>query len=311
MAKQLALVIPTYGRSKTVDKLLREMIAEAYALDVEIYYSDDTLDDSVEIVVREVSKHYPNVHYRRNTPSLGHDQNIIDSLLWPETDFVWLIGDSIRPRISELDNVLSFLRDQDFIFLNRLAGAEKNINFVAQPEIRNFVREKLWNQTLTGATIYGRRVRDFVRQHDFKKLPNFPHLSVILEYATIQYPAIGWISNVSIEYSQKPSSYWEDRALEVFVDDWARVIEAYPLIVPHDKLYTTLRSHSRNTNIFSLRRMLSLRSKGIFGTSAMLRPYFWQVMHLNPLIIRAVAMMPSYLACNILSLEQWIKTRVS
>ena len=292
MAKRLALAIPAFGRSETVAKLLGEIVEDAYRADVDLYYSDDSPDDSVELVVREFASRFDNVHYRRNSPSLGHDKNILQTLLWPDADYVWLIGDTLRPKPGAMHHIMSFLHEQDFVFLSRQPGTGSDIPERSGDQARALIRSKLWNQTLTGATIYGPRVRAWLRDHALQATPNFPHLGIILEFASTQPVCVGWINQDMIEYAYKPGSYWSKKALDVFVDDWVNVVSSHPEIVDKDALQATLKSHSMNTNLFSLKFLLGLRSSGQLDAAALQRPFFMDVMHKSPRLVRTIMAMP-------------------
>jgi hypothetical protein len=278
---RLALAIPTYQRASVVAENLAAMADEARALGVAIYLSDDSLDDATEVVVRELAQSIPKLDYRRNTPALGHDANLIATLCWADAEYVWLMGDAMRVKPGCLGRILAFLDDQDFLFLRGHSEDSRMIPQMQGEEALSFIREALWHQTLTGATIYHARVCNWVREQDAALVVkrNFPQLSVVLGYASTQPITIGWFGEAAITSVTK-LSYWRARAISVFVDDWAALVLTYPTVIPPAFRKRVIRSHSQNTKLFTAETLLSFKPSGEFSWSALRRPHFLDAMHL-------------------------------
>lgn len=278
---RLALAIPTYQRAAIVAENLLAMADELRALEVAIYLSDDSPDDATEVVARELAKVIPNLHYRRNTPALGHDANLISTLCWADADHVWLMGDAMRAKPGCLGRILSFLDDQDFLFVRGHSEDSRMIPRMQGEEAFAFMREALWHQTLTGATIYHRRVCSWVREQGAALVVkrNFPQLSVVLGYSSTLPVTIGWFGEESIASVTK-LSYWRARAIGVFVDDWAALVLAFPAVIPPAFRKRVIRSHSHNTKLFTAETLLSLKPSGEFSWASLRRPHFLDAMHL-------------------------------
>jgi len=312
----LAISIPTYCRPQQIALNFAGFMQEAADLGVLIYISDDSPDDETERLTRTVRQSYGNVIYRRNTPSLGHDQNVMQSLLWPDTDYVWVMGDAFRTATGGLAAVLDILTGQDFEFVNRNGLDFRLVGPCSGEEAINLIRNLIWHQTLTGGTIYHRRVREWVRKSDLTIHSNFPHLDVILGYATIHNTSIGWFGRPILESAPKNQSYWHHRAFDVFVDDWASVILAHRAILCSNRIASILKSHSSNTRLFNIEFMLHLRDIGHFNWSSTRRLYFWDVMHLPRAIIIAILLIPKYLIPHTLiakrtagRITKWLRAR--
>lgn len=289
---KLALAIPTYGRSQALNENLGLIAADAARLGIPIYISDDSKDDLTQATVASFIERHDGIHYRRNAPSLGHDRNVLGTLIWPDAEYVWLLGDALRPRKGELEKMLGFLDDQDFVFVSRDIVRGHDLPRLGGDAARQLVRERLWNQTQTGATIYHRRVCDWARSQDLVCRKNFPQLSVILGYASARSTSIGWYAEPALESAPKGESYWQRTAIDVFVSDWATLVTSYPEVIASGQIAHVLRSHSRNANLFSAKFLLELRRYGHFSWSSLSRPYFWQVMHLSRPQIIALLLLP-------------------
>ena len=69
----------------------------------------------------------------------------------------------------------------------------------------------------------------------------------------------------------KGRSYWSQRALDVFVDDWSSALEAHPRVIPAEQLPGVIRSHSENTRLFNLPFLLTLRPANATSSPALAR----------------------------------------
>lgn len=307
---RLALAIPTYGRSQAISENLDLIVADAARLGVPIYISDDSKDDLTEATAARFIERSGEVFYRRNVPSLGHDKNVLGTLMWPNADYVWLLGDTLRPRKGELERMLGFLKDQDLIFVSRYPTGGPNLPSLGGDDARQIVRDKLWNQTQTGATIYHRSVCDWARDEGPVGMKNFPQLSVILGYASTFSASIGWYAEPALESAPKGESYWHRAAIDVFVSDWAKLVTSYPDVIAPGQITQVLRSHSKNADLFSAKFLLELRRYGHFGWPSLKRPYFWQVMHLSRPQIIALLLLPLSAVTAAGALKQRLGRRV-
>lgn len=286
---RLALAIPTYGRPEIVAENLAIMADEARRLGVPIYLSDDSPDDRTE----QVAKRYRDlVTYRRNAPGLGHDRNVLDTLLWPDAEYVWLLGDSLRPRPGVLTAIIDSLADEDFTCINATNPHDSPLGPVDGEGVPQFLREFVWHQTLTGATIFHRRVLDWARDAQPPIYRNFPQLSVILGFCSTQPVRIAWWEKPAILIAPKNESYWLNRALDVFVGDWATIIEAHAPLFGHEHVNAVIRSHSQRTNLFSPSFLARLRLKGAFTPADLDRPHFDTAVHASPFWRRAALRAP-------------------
>jgi hypothetical protein len=289
---RLALAIPTFRRSAFVAENLNKMMDEAAGLGVTVYISDDSPDRETECVVEKFATRYDNINYRRNDPALRHDSNLFETLLWPEEDYVWLLGDALRPKPGQLERILSFLANQDLVFVNSHSGNTRTVPFATDKTAHDLLRDALWHQTLTGATIYHRRVRSWARNSGIEVRRNFPQLSVILGYASDMPLSVAWFGERSLDWAKK-QSYWRQAALDVFVDDWASLVSAHPKVVTPEQRQAVLKSHSAMNSLFNVDFLLELKQSGHFGWASTKRPHFWDVMHLSRLTILFILLLPS------------------
>lgn len=292
---RLAIVMPTYCRADLLAHGIERMAPALIANNVALYISDDSPDDDTETMLRRFSDRLPALHYRRNTPALRHDRNIVSTLLWPTEPYAWLLGDAGIIKPSGLERVLKILTDQDVLFVNSHAQETADIPRMTSEAARTFVRDMLWHQTLTGATVYHSRIRDWLGSHAPESqglTTNFPHLAAILDFMATHDLTVGWVGTRSTSFSPK-ESYWRKRMLSVFVEDWAAVVRRQPGIIHPDERPAVLRSHAANTGLFGTDTLLELRRDGVLN-AAYLRAHLdaWPALDKPAWLLRLITRLP-------------------
>ena len=286
---RLAICIPTYRRHAIVAANLARMIGEARRLNIALYVSDDSPDD----LTRDAVQAFGDVDYRRNTPSLGHDRNLIATLTWPDADYVWLLGDKHWVYPDQLESILGFLDDQDLVLINSHSPDRHDIPQVNADDGRTLLKTTLWHQTRTGATIYHRRVCDWVIEQGDKLIVkrDFPQISVMLGYTSRHDTRLGWFGQPSLGAVQQ-ESYWQKQAITVFADHWTAVVSAFPDVIPPAEQPAVIRSHSAKMNLFSLVTLLDLRLAGTFSWTHLRQPSFRRAAHLPLWLMAAILLVP-------------------
>lgn len=306
----LAIAIPTYCRSRNLAESLPSLLAEAASLDVTVYVSDDSPDNFTEELISGLAHKYDNLLYRKNQPRLNHDGNITSTLIWPSEDYVWLLGDALSIIPGMLREVVDFLDGQTLIFVNSHSCRFCTEPFLERGKAVNLIQDMVWHQTLTGATIYHRDVRKWIKKERPLSYKNFPQLTFILGYAARRSVSIGWFGRRVLITSEK-TSYWRDNALDVFVDDWVRVVSGFPAIIESDKRVAVLRSHSKETNLFNFGFLMHLRGRGLLKAATLRKKHFFSVMHLPAWQVVLLIMVPSSLMRVALSARRGFRAKPS
>ncbi len=292
----LALVIPTYCRADLLRMGLEQMASGLVANQIALYISDDSPDTTTQNMVSEFTNRIPNMQYRRNDPALKHDRNIVRSLLWPSEDYVWILGDAGIVKPGAFERVISIMRQhQDFIFVNSHAEQTSDIEVMQGATARTFVRDHLWHQTLTGATIYSRRVLSWLEEYSPEAnglTPNFPHLAILVDFMASHDASIGWVGMPSTRFSPK-TSYWRKHALSVFVKDWAAVVRRQPDIIHPHEIPAVLQSHSLKNALFDVDLLVELRRGGsLHPTYLRNAPDAYHAVHLPNWMTYMIARLP-------------------
>jgi hypothetical protein len=303
---RLALAIPTYNRAAILADNLARMQDDLRRLRIPIYVSDDSPNDETKRALSSIK----NLYYRHNVPALGHDTNLPATLAWPQADYVWLLGDTRSIRKGQLDKILAFLQDQDLLFINSHSDITQMISGVCGEAANDFMRKVLWHQTMTGTTIFHRRVCDWASSQgeSLTIKPDFPQLSIMLGYATDHKVCVGWFGEPSI-HSISKLSYWHSRTVSVFVDHWIAVVEAFPAIIPPRDQARVIRSHSARMNLFRVPVLMDARLSGAFNWQRLRERRFRDAMHLPLPILVAVLSIPRFLVVQMKRAEEGLRQR--
>lgn len=310
---RLAIAIPAYGRAAAIASSVAGMADEARAerLDIVFYVSDDTPDASVEDALQPLIDAGVALHYRRNAPSLRHDRNLIATLLWPDADYVWLLGSNYRVRPGYLRRAFDFLDKQDLLFLEEHAHDHRIIPALHGQKARALLCDRLWHQAMTGVTIYARAVQSWARArgNDLVIAPDFPQISVMMGFASDRDATIGWLGEPCLAAAVGSTpSYWQARAIDVFVDHWAAAVTAFPAIVPPEQRADVIRSHSARTNLFTTTKLMELRQSGQFRWSSIRKSHFRTAMHLPHWKLLAILALPMTILNTGSATLGWLKT---
>lgn len=272
--KKLSISIPTYNRHEILYENLQLILPELVQHSIAIYISDDSNDDNTIDIVNELKKLHPYIYYVKNSPSLGHDKNIWSALQLPSTDYVWLLGDSVIIKNGSISKLLSVLNtDYDFIFINSYVNNAGKIEEVR--DIRDFLKDFAWYLTLTGATIYNSKtIRDFNAKGHVKYYRNFQQLAIIFDYVSVENISSYWVNEKLISINTKKKSYWTNNVIDVFVIDWSSIIKSFPCVFANEAIMNeVIFSHARNTNFFSLKKLLLYRSDGAINFNNNIKNY--------------------------------------
>lgn len=266
----LAIAIPAYNRGKILEANLILMRPALEACGIGVHVFDDSSDDETCSAVQRLKAQTAiDISYTRNVPSLGHDANVIRALTAPDTDFTWLLADAVYVEPAELTAVFHHLKKQDFLFANsRTEQNVQQVDDVPSECFVEFIAERAWDFTITGATLYSRRVVAWWCSVEGRRTyKNFPQISVILGYAaSAQAVNATWIGKRTIRvHSGKAGSYWLNSAIDVWCKDWYDVVDAHRSLFHCDVLAAVFKSHCQHTGYLSGLHLLAMRSLGKYA----------------------------------------------
>lgn len=267
----LSIAIPTFNRADILNNNLLKMLPEIRKFSIPVFILDDSSDLETKRTVESLYSEYDGIFYSRNVPSLGHDANVLHALGVPDTDYVWLLGDSMYINAGLIEVVLNVIGSKrpGLIAVN---ASNRKISFAtgSYTDSRDVFVKLAWHLTLTGATIYSRRASLQSKHLDKKTYTNFPQIALIFKFLA-STPSFYWINVNGLAANSGKRSYWAGNMFEVFLDDWTHVIRSLPSFYDESQKNEVIMSHSRSAGIFGLKSLLLARSHGVFSLSVLLR----------------------------------------
>jgi abequosyltransferase len=263
----LLISIPTYDRADILEENLRRMAPALTRLGIPVAIFDDSPSELTSQAIDRLRADLElSLIYQRNSPSLGHDANVLAALTVPRADYIWLLGDSIFAEPEDVEEVHARLGNQDLLFLNCRDGpptSDRANMSASDGSLPAFLAEQVWQLTMTGATIYGKNSVAWWRTASAPVYTNFPQLSVILALVTT-VPAVRaeWMGQRIARSNLRKVSYWLSRAIPVFGIDWCAVITGYTTAFPPGSLPRVLRSHAVQTGVLGFAHLARMRVHG-------------------------------------------------
>jgi len=296
----ISIVIPTYDRPEILKEniaLITEAVREENLLGfIKIYISDDSINSKSKNIVDEIKLSYPDIIYSKNSPSLGHDKNLFHSLNLPDSDYVWMLGDSIKLKKNSLSKVIKLLSNAEFDIVS-LNGDTRNINIEsgAYKNCIEVINNFGWHLTMTGATIYSKRAISHIANLTHKNHKNFPQFFLIFDYLSVKC-SFYWINDRLIGSTPK-ESYWLKSIFSIFIDDWTSTVLNLPATYDKETLDKVILEHSLHSEIFKPKVFLTLRMMNYYNINHYRSHKKQLVLHsgLNALTLFMIAVMNPFL----------------
>lgn len=294
MNKILAIAIPTYNRSEILYDNMPSLLLEAKKYSIPIYISDNSMNDQTKNTIDHYLLDYENIFYEKNLDDVGHDRNSLSVLRIPQTDYVWLLGDSLKVSEFAIRDVLDVINKYTpgLVAVNAV-GRELNFNSGNYQSCVDVFSMLGWHLTLTGAVIYSREAIESMDYEKILKNNNFPQIPLIFNYLAT-HKSLYWINNKIIKASKKKKGYWASKALSIFIDDWSNSINNLSSIYPKNVKNKVILKHSHKTNVFGFKSLIMLRVAGGFNYR-LLRSYGKTLMvhsTLKPMLVVIISVVP-------------------
>jgi hypothetical protein len=261
--KQLAIFYTTYNRPEIITDNISRLIPQLTKYSISVYIFDDSNNNETEIAIRKLQEVCHFINYFHNKPSLGHDTNFFNIYSIHDVNYVWYLGDSIYIKDGVIDQIFKIINkssiEYDFIFVNYNHKDTLNTSVSVCSE---FILDKIWFLTLSGATLYGINSRKLIVSDNIKsKWRNYPQLGLILKSFTSGFTHCYWFGTQGIDlHPLKRRSYWTGDVINVFVNDWTWIINSFSSLVNAKDFKQLLKSHAMNSGIFKWNRLILYRS---------------------------------------------------
>jgi glycosyltransferase involved in cell wall biosynthesis len=279
--EQLSIVIPTYNRADFIDSSLEIHIPIVENFNIQIHIFDNASADNTLEIVSKWMQTYPFLSYHHNNTNIGPDANFERALQFPNTEYIWLLGDSTCIEKKVFEKIFSETKNKyDLILINagsRVTGIESKI--INNENI--LLSELGWHMTQMSTLIYS---KNLIAEAAFWRYQNtnFIQAGIIFEYlAKKNSVQICWLQDYSVIGISKKGlvkKSWEAQTFEIWAYRWTNFIFSLP---PQYLLKNKLKAiimHDKKMKVFSTSNLLFLRNinaynLGIYHTYKYLFPF--------------------------------------
>ncbi len=192
MSPLLTIAIPTYNRSKYLERLLTSLAEQGeFKSEIEIIVSDNASPDETSEVVDRFKSNGLTIRYLRNESNIGPDANFLQCYEAANGKYVWIFGDDDFIKPGGIATVLSHLRghEYDLVHVATVPITDSPLPYIEKKQLDAEVFDR--------ADLLARRIHiDFtfisaniVNKHRISSVPHAPFSALIGTYL-IQ---LGWI----------------------------------------------------------------------------------------------------------------------
>lgn len=274
----LSLVIPTYNRARFIDVSLQRHLPILHQYHIDVYVVDNASTDETREVVGKYQAMYPRLNYHVNDTNVGPDRNFEIALTLPETDYVWLLGDTSSfnaDAVKTITDLINEVNHLDVIVLND-AGRVRRIPAGPIEERGLLLRTLGWHMTQISTLIYS---RPLLQQANFARFraTNFMQTGIIFEYlANKEFIKVWWLSHVNIsgfKVEGVKKVGWLHETFEIWMRRWPNLIMSLPPAYTLDDKQITIKMHNRLAKVFSLSKLMRMRAHGVLSFKVFLHYY--------------------------------------
>ena len=310
----LSIVIPTYNRAVFLNHSLEVHIPLARAHNIQLFISDNASTDETAEVVNKRIKEYPLIKYYHNETNIGMDGNFERVLKYPQTEYVWLLGDTALIPYGGINYILNYISEMntkcDAIVFN---VGNRGSEFPQQDysDQNKLLSELGWHMTCLSSLVFSSQL---IKQANFERYRNtcFIQTGIIFEYIANRRFLIHWIETLSVQQFLIEGCVresWQNQIFEIWTKRWANLIFSLPSSYELDVKLKCIMDHGIKSRIFSLQGLLNLRNSKLLTLEAYKQysQYFKFTINHMKLTILAFALLPRSATKIIVAIKQAIK----
>ena len=316
---KLAIAIPTYNRPNELGDNLNNILSVLIKEKIKVYISDDSLNDETKDLVAKLRLKYDNFNYIKNSPSLGHDLNCIQTLSLSKNDeYIWYMNDSALVSPESIERVVEMLNfDEELACLIvNTAGRVQHLSDFKSNDKNKFFNDLAWHTTLTGVTIYNARLLKAVLDSTlYQKYigSNFIQTGILVEVLMLSNLNYRWYANSCfVNHPSRTESYWQNNVFQVFGYDWVNFVNSLPYLTAVQRL-KLIKQHGENTGLFSYQRLISFRCYGALSLRKFFKYYsvIKQISDISLCYYFFVSVLPKSLCCVMRYFGSIIKKKIN
>ena len=265
--KDLSIVIPTYNRANFLDYSLEVHIPMLKEYGIEIAIFDNASTDNTQEVVSKWMEEYPYLSYHRSETNMGPDANFERALKYPDTEYIWLLGDTYGIQSGTIKYILGLIKNDKFDHILINVGNEvKDVKTQVYQEQNKLLEDLFWLMTCLSVHIYS---SSLIKDANFSRYrnSNFIQTGIIFEYLDNRNFKICWNQKYSVErifsINGVVKDFWINKYFEIWLRNRINVIMSLP---PSYKILSKLKAikyDGSEKRKIGIKQLMSFRMKGI------------------------------------------------
>ena len=301
---KLAISFITYNRAKHIKEDLDIIAQPTKECDIDLYIYDGSADVRTEYVVKQyMMKGYDHIHYFRTDKTMSltdsANQRIINALIVPDAEYIWLCGDKFVIKPEYYSEILSYI-DQSYDIITIYGGILKGTREFNKPS--RFLDYAIVPITHFGSTIIRRELlelSDIHKAREENKSFSVPliYLRVIANLENFKGIVIDGGKQVNISSQYQVKRGWQSCVWDTWVLNWYQFICLLP--DTYENVRKNLFSRiDKEVHFFSIRMLLLQRSEDQLNLKIYMkcRKYARKIIIASNMTILGIAILPRSIA---------------
>jgi len=271
--KLLSFTIPTFNRADLLDECLAEHVPIAKKYEISIYITDNCSTDNTYDVVKKWKSEYSSIEYFKNNENIGPDANFQKALEYPNSKYIWLLGDSYKLPLQGIEFLMNYLENNEQHFDMIVFNLNNNINIKSQTytDKNNLLNDLGALMSCISTLVFSKKL---IENANFDKYfdTNYIQTGIIFEYFTKNSCTVKWIEEYlisDINVDRKQQLAWNNKPVvfEIGAKSWQDFILGLPELYSAKSKMKAIIDFGILSNIFTFHNLLKLKRNNIYNKS--------------------------------------------
>lgn len=272
----LSIVMPTYNRAEFLDYSLKVHIPKLKEYNIKIFISDNNSTDNTQSIVKNWMTDYEFLYYHKNESNIGPDANFETALKMPDTEYIWLFGDTYQIEMDTLVYLLNIIKNSSIDYDCFVFNLENIINYPTKDYTEQ--NELLINlsgiMSCVSCNVYNKKI---IENASFLRYRNtfFSLEAIIFEYIDNKAFSIHWsqeqsVKNLNINNVRKKNWSNSPKMFEIGIEGWLKFIYSLPASYSLESKSKVEKLFANNSRLLSYRGLLIRRIDGAINMTLLI-----------------------------------------
>jgi abequosyltransferase len=271
----ISIVIPTYERADFLDYCLEVHIPMMKQYNIQICIFDNASKDNTEEIVSKWVEEYPYLSYHKSETNIGPDANFERALKYPDTNYVWLLGDTYQAPKGGISYLLELIKNKKydaivFNLANKLKLPTKD-----HDDSNVLLHDLGALMTCLSCLVFSKELLDRANFSRYYQ-SSFIQTGIIFEDIADKDFLINWVQTLSVtgfanENLRKANWSHTSEAFEIGCKDWSNFVFSLPPSYDINSKMKCIMDFGKVSGLFTLSSLMKLKLKGILNFKVFLQ----------------------------------------